>query len=77
MGGRTATQTRHRATGVGTLARRLEAAVGREYAKTMLEIAEALAIFEAQLERGEYLEVRTELLQLRQTLEAAARDIRL
>ena len=77
MGGRTAKGTRRRAESVRTLARRLEAAVGREYAKTMLEVAEALAIFEVQLERGEYRQVRTELLQLRRALEAAARDIRL
>ncbi len=77
MGGRTAKGTRRRAAGVSTLARRLEAAVGREYAKTMLEVAEALAIFEAQLERGEYRQVRTELLQLRRALEAAAREFRL
>ncbi len=75
MGGRTAKGTQRRAGSVRTLARRLEAAVGREYAKTMLEVAEALAIFEVQLERGEYRQVRTELLQLRRALEAAARDV--
>ena len=75
MGGRSAKAPRRRADNVRTLARRLEAAVGREYAKTMLEVAEALAIFEAQLERGEYRQVRSELLQLRRALEAAARDV--
>lgn len=74
MGGRSGGKSR--ASSVRTLARRLEAAVGREYAKTLLEIAETLTIFEAQLERGEHLEVRHELLQLRRALEAAARRFR-
>ena len=75
MGGRSG-GGRSRATGVGTLARRLEAVIGKEYSKTLLEIAEALAIFEAQLERGEVLDVRTELLQLRRALEKTAADFR-
>ena len=49
MGGRSG--ERRRAASVRTLSRRLEAAVGKEHAKTLLEIAEALTISEAQLER--------------------------
>ena len=74
MGGRSG--ERRRAASVRTLSRRLEAAVGKEHAKTLLEIAEALTITEAQLERSEHLEVRHELLELRGALEAAARGFR-
>ena len=46
------------------LARHVEAAVGKEYARTLLEFAETLTIFEAQLGRGEYRDVRSEMLRL-------------
>ena len=74
MGGRTG--GKRRSTGIDQLERRLEAAVGTEYAKILVEISEALTIFEAQLAEGESLDVRTELLRLSRTLKKAAREFR-
>ena len=73
MGGRSGSSKRG-AANVGTLARRLEVAIGKEYSRTLLEIAEALTIFEAQLEQGDVREVRAELLRLRRALKTTARD---
>ena len=74
MGGRGG--GRRRAISVDQLEKRLEAAVGREYANTLHEISEALTIFEAQLAEGETLDVRTELLRLSRTLKRAAGEFR-
>lgn len=65
-----------RAIDTSGLARRLEAAVGKEYARTLLEIAGALTIFEAQLERGEPGDVGSKMFQLSRALKTAARQFR-
>lgn len=67
---------KRRAVDASGLARRLEAAVGKEYARTLLEFAETLTIFEAQLERGEYRDVRSEMVRLSRALKTTARQFR-
>lgn len=74
MGGRTGhTQ---RAGGVEQVAKRLQSAVGTEYAALLSELSEMLAICHLQLTRGESKTVQAELKRLSRALALSAREFR-
>ena len=74
MGGRSG--GKQRAGGVEQVAKRLQSAVGTEYAALLSELSEMLAICHLQLARGEIATVQTELKRLSRALSTSAREFR-
>ena len=74
MGGRTGRT--QRAGGTEQVVRRLQSAVGTEYAALLSELSEVLAICHLQLTRGETKTVQAELKRLSRALSMSARDFR-
>ncbi len=74
MGGRTG--GKQRATGIDQVTRRLQAAVGTEYAAILSELSELLAICHLQLTRGESKIVQAELKRLSRALATSASEFR-
>ena len=72
MGGRTGRT--QRVGGAEQVARRLQSAVGTEYAALLSELSEVLAICHLQLTRGETKTVQGELKRLSRALAMSARD---
>ena len=58
------------------MAKRLQSAVGTEYAVLLSELVEVLAICHLQLTRGESTTVQAELKRLSRTLAVPAREFR-
>ncbi len=75
MGGRSG--GKQRAGGVEQVAKRLQSAVGTEYAALLSELSEMLAICHLQLARGEPETVQAELKRLSRALATSAREFRL
>jgi hypothetical protein len=67
---------KQRAGGVEQVAKRLQSAVGTEYAALLSELSEVLAICHLQLARGETETVQTELKRLSRALSTSASDFR-
>lgn len=62
--------------GVEHVAKRLQSAIGTEYAAFLSELSEVLAICHLQLARGESKTVQAELQRLSRALATSARDFR-
>ena len=74
MGGRSG--SRQRTGSVEQVSRRLQAAVGTEYATILSELSELLAICHLQLTRGESATVQAELKRLSRALATSADEFR-
>ena len=74
MGGRSGGKQRR--AGVEQVAKRLQSAVGTEYAALLSELSEVLSICHLQLTRGESATVQLELKRLSRALATSARDFR-
>ena len=74
MGGRSG--KRERAGSVEQVSKRLQAAVGTEYASILSELSELLAICHLQLARGETATVQAELKRISRALSTSADEFR-
>lgn len=74
MGGRVGKQRKK--AGVEQVSRRLQSAVGTEYAAILSELSELIAICHLQLSRGETETVQRELKRLSRALATSAKEFR-